>query len=49
MFPKDEKNIISKMNISLGDKTIEGKIMKREDATNKYQDAVASGNFASKM
>jgi len=31
-FPKKEEEVISKMTITVGDKTIEGKIMEKEKA-----------------
>jgi len=37
------------MTITVGDKTIEGKIMEKEKAQNKYDDALAAGNTASLM
>ena len=40
-FPKEEKSIVSKMVISIGDKTIEAKILEKEKAKQKYDDAIA--------
>ena len=37
------------MSIQLDDRTIEGKVMEKEKAHNKYDDAIASGHFASLM
>lgn len=45
-FPKEENSVISKMQITLGDKTIEAKVMEKEKAEEKYDDAMAAGNMA---
>jgi len=37
------------MTITIGNKTIEGKIMKKEKAKEKYDDAIASGKAAVKL
>lgn len=34
------------MQITLGDKTIEAKVMEKEKAEEKYDDAIAAGNMA---
>ena len=45
-FPKEENSVISKMLITIGDKTIEAKVMEKEKAEQKYDDAIAAGNMA---
>ena len=45
-FPKEKDVVISKMTITLNDKTIEAKVCEEEVAHNKYEDAMAAGNFA---
>jgi len=46
-FKMPEECVISSMIIQIDDKTIEGKVMEKEKAQNKYDDAIASGNLAS--
>ena len=41
--------IIAGMKITVGDKTIEAKIMEKEKAQDKYNDAIASGNMGAMM
>ena len=48
-FPKEEKSLVSSMDITIGDKTIQAKIMEKEKAKEKYDDAIASGNSAAIM
>ena len=36
--------MIGAMKVTVGDKTIEAKIMEKEKAKEKYDDAIASGN-----
>ena len=45
-FPTDPSVLISKMLIKIGDNEIEAKIMEREKAEKKYEDAIAKGNTA---
>lgn len=49
MFPTDPLTCIASMTIQIEDKTIESIIMKKEDAKEKYDDAIAGGKFASMM
>ena len=42
-------HIISGMNVTIGDKTIQTKIMEKGKANEKYENAVASGNHAVKL
>jgi len=37
------------MKVTVGDKTIEAKIMEKEKAQEKYDNAIASGNAAAMM
>lgn len=48
-FPKEEKSLVSRMVITIDDKTIEAKILEKEKAKEKYDDAIASGNSAALM
>ena len=43
-FPKEDKSIISEMKLTVGEKTVEAKIMQNEKAQEKYDDAIAAGN-----
>ena len=45
-FPKEKDTLISKMMITIGEKTIEAKIMENEKAEQVFDDAMASGNTA---
>lgn len=45
-FPKEKDVVISKMLIHVGDKTIQAKVMGDEDASEKYEDAIAGGHTA---
>ena len=48
-FPKVPDQIIAGIKITVGDKTIEAKIMEKEKAQDKYNDAIASGNMGVMM
>ena len=48
-FPKEEKTVISEMKFTVGDKTVETKVMQNEKAQEKYDDAIAAGNAAAIM
>eukprot|EP00347_Sterkiella_histriomuscorum_P005979 403354535 len=45
-FPTDPDIIVSKLQIELGDRIVEGKIMEKQQAREKYDDAIAGGNAA---
>ena len=45
-FPKEKDTVISKMLITIGDKTIEMKVKEKNKANNIFDDAMAGGNFA---
>lgn len=45
-FPKEADVVISKMTITVGDKTIEAKIEGEEKANQKFDDAIAGGHTA---
>ena len=45
-FPKEKDVVISKMLIHVGDKIIQAKVMGDEDASEKYEDAIAGGHTA---
>ena len=45
-FPQDPEIVVSRMIIEMGDKIVEGRVMKKEKAQEKYEDAIASGNSA---
>ena len=45
-FPKKAEEVISSMTITIGEKTIYGKIMEKKKAQEKYDDAIASGKAA---
>lgn len=49
LFPCDPEMAVSKMTVKLGDKEIEGKVMEKEKAEEKYQDAIAAGNQATML
>ena len=48
MFPTDpdEHTVVSRVMFALGDKTVEGKVIEKQKAHEKYEDALASGNAA---
>lgn len=48
-FPKEKKSMVSKMIVTIADKTIEAKILEKEKAKEKYDDAIAAGNSATLM
>jgi Ca-activated chloride channel family protein len=48
-FPKEEKSLVSRMVVTIADKTIEAKILEKEKAKEKYDDAIAAGNSAALM
>eukprot|EP00347_Sterkiella_histriomuscorum_P014103 403362158 len=45
-FPTDPDIIVSKLQIELGDRIVEGKVMEKQQAREKYDDAIAGGNAA---
>ena len=45
-FPSEKDVLVSQMIVTLDDKVIESKIMKKEEAEEKYDDAIASGKSA---
>lgn len=45
-FPKEKKSIISKMQLTVGNKTVNAKIMENEKAEKTYDDNIAKGNMA---
>ncbi len=45
-FPKEKDTVISKMSITIGDKTIEAKVTEQDTANDIFDDAMAGGNFA---
>ena len=48
-FPKEKASVVSKMQVTVGDKTINTKVMEKEKAQEKYDDAIASGNQATML
>ena len=48
-FPKESNSVISKMIVSLEDKTIEAKVMEVEKAQEKYDDGIASGKMVAML
>ena len=46
-FKIPEEVVVSNMTIQIDDKIIEAKVMEKEKAQNKYDDAIAAGNLAS--
>lgn len=46
LFPVEKDHALGKLNIQIGDDIIEGKILNKEKAEEKYEDAVAGGNTA---
>ena len=45
-FPTETDHTLSNLTIQIGDDIIEGKILKKEKAKEKYDDAIAAGNTA---
>ena len=45
-FPSDPEIVISKMFINVGERVIETKVVNKEQAEEKYDDAVSGGNMA---
>jgi len=45
-FPKEADSVISKMQLTVGNKTIQAKVMENEKAEQKYDDQIAKGNVA---
>jgi Ca-activated chloride channel family protein len=45
-FPTEADHALSNLTIQIGEDVIEGKVMKKEKAKEKYEDAIASGNTA---
>ena len=45
-FPIEESTVVSKLIATINDKTIEAKIQGKEEAKEKFDDAVAAGNTA---
>ena len=45
-FPIEKEYAVGKLTIQIGEDIIEGKILKKEKAQEKYEDAVAGGNTA---
>ena len=45
-FPKEADSVISKMQLTVGTKTIQAKVMENEKAEQKYDDQIAKGNVA---
>jgi hypothetical protein len=45
-FPLDNQTVVSKLVAQIGDKVIEATIQEKEEAKEKYGDAIASGNAA---
>ena len=48
-FPKEKASVVSKMQVTVGDKTINTKVMEKEKAQEKYDDAIAAGNQATML
>jgi hypothetical protein len=49
MFPINPEYSVTALNVQIGDKTVEGKVIKKEKAEEKYDDAIAAGHTAVKM
>ena len=49
VFPKRAKAVVSKFVFKIGDKVVESKIYEKEEAKEKYDDAVATGKSAAIM
>lgn len=45
-FPTEPDHALGNLTIQIGDNIIEGKVMKKEKAKERYEDAIASGNTA---
>ena len=45
-YPLDKDYLVSKMHIQIDDKEIESKIMEKEEAKEKYDEAIAGGKAA---
>ena len=45
-FPLDKMTVLSKLHFSVDGKTIEAKVKAKEEAKEKYEDAIAAGNAA---
>ena len=43
-FPLEEGTLVSKLNVSIGDKGIEAKVEEKAQAQEKYEDIIAGGN-----
>ena len=48
-FPKEATSVVSKMSVTVGEKTVEAKVMEKKEAKQKYDDAVAGGKFAAML
>ena len=48
-FPKEADSVISKMQLTVGNKTIQAKVMENEKAEQKYDDQIAMGNVAAML
>jgi Ca-activated chloride channel family protein len=48
-FPINPEYSVTALNVKIGDKTVEGKVIKKEKAEEKYDDAIAAGHTAVKM
>jgi len=46
MLPVDPDMVVNNLTIKIGDKEIEAKVMEKEKAQEKYDDAVSSGKAA---
>ena len=46
MFPLEKTTLLAKFEAVIDDKVVETKVMEKEKAQEKYDDAVASGNAA---
>jgi len=46
IWPKDEKAAVTELIINVDGKKVRGDVMAKEDAQNKYDDAIAAGNSA---
>lgn len=45
-FPLSEKSAVTRLTAQIGDKLIDASIREKEDAKDKYDDAMAAGNTA---